>query len=279
MIKKIFLKTGYKIWLVYTLLVVEYLLFACAPWLLGKTIDTVLAGQYYYFVLYGSCGVIGLIIGFVRRRLDTRIFANICLDITLNFLQKMFKSFNLCSSKIVVRIKKIDVFTQFAEYTIPSIVRSTIFICISFVCLFSAMGLWVLLIFSLMCLTLITSHYFSSKIEKVLEDAQLNDELKEKAIIDKNEEQTCYHCKSSTVLNIKFSDIQASNWGVVDICCIICELIAIYILTITVKPTTGEIMASLSYVHSLCGYFQVFPSVIEQLKQLKVASRFLYLKE
>ncbi|NDH56655.1 MAG: hypothetical protein EBX60_00080, partial [Betaproteobacteria bacterium] len=42
-------------------------------------------------------------------------------------------------------------------------------------------------------------------------------------IPDKKEEQTFYHCKSSTVLNIKFSDIQASNWGVVDICCIICE--------------------------------------------------------
>ena len=73
MIKEIFLKTSYKIWLVYTFLVVEYFLYACAPWLLGKTIDTVLAGQYYYFILYGSCGVAGLIIGFVRRRLDTRI--------------------------------------------------------------------------------------------------------------------------------------------------------------------------------------------------------------
>ena len=106
-------------------------------------------------------------------------------------------------------------------------------------------------------------------------------ELTEYLGLDKiqNEEQTFNHCKNSTILNIKFSDIQASNWGVVDICCIICELIAIYILTIAVKPTMGEIMASLSYVHSLCGYFQVFPSVIEQLKQLKVASRFLYLKE
>jgi hypothetical protein len=275
MIKGIFLRASSKLWIVYSILVVEYTLYACMPWLLGKTIDSLLHGKYYYFLLYGVSGLLGLMIGVFRRRLDTRIFAGICLIMTKGFLKKTFELFNKSPSKILVRVKKIGMFTQFAEHTVPRVVKSTIYIIVSFFCLFSSLGAWTFVIFGLMSVTLATSYFFSTKIEKVIDSAQLTDEQKEKNIIEGNEEETYACCETSTNLDIKFSDLQAANWGIVDICCVVCELVAIYILTVSIKPSVGQIMASLSYVHSLCGYFQVFPSIIEELKHLKVASKYL----
>jgi hypothetical protein len=276
MIKSVFLQASYKLWFVYTILVVEYILYALMPWLLGKSIDSLIQGTYFYFVLYGIAGFFGLVIGIFRRRLDTRIFSNVSLNMTKFFLTKMF-DLNLCSSKILVRIKKISMFTNFAEYTIPSVVKSTIYIGVSFACLLSTIGLWSVLLFAIMTMTILTSYLFASKIEKHIDNAQIIEEKKEKCVIERREQQAANFCQESTKIDIKVSDIQAANWGVVDFCCLICELCALLILTLTRTSTVGEIMSSLVYVQSLCGYFQVFPSIIEQLKHLKVASKYLKL--
>lgn len=274
MIKDVFLKANFKLWIGYFILVVEYILYSSMPWLLGKSVDSLLLANYTHFYLYATSAFFGLCIGILRRRLDTRIFSTIALQMTEEFLGKMFRS-NLCSSKILVRIKKINLFTQFAEYTIPSVVRSSIYILVSFACLFSMMGSLTFCLFGVMLTTIITSHLFSTRIEKCIEASQLIEEQKEKAIIERRENEVMEYCRTSRKLDVKISDIQAANWGVVDICCIICELGSILILTLTKTPSPGEIMSSFVYVQSLCGYFQIFPSIIEQLKHLKVASKFL----
>jgi ABC-type multidrug transport system fused ATPase/permease subunit len=257
---------------IYCLLFIEFLLQSLTPWLLGKALDELINGQVQNFILYIGCSVVGLIVGIIRRRIDTRVFSKITLKETLTYLSKKYKT--VSTPSLIVRLSKIPLFIQFIEYTLPNILRSVIYIIVSIIFLSLTISYWVIIIIFLMSLTLFTSTFLTLKMEKIIHTTQEVEEAKIQNLTAGNLHETKKAYFTCQALDVKYSDLQAYNWGIVDVCCIGCEVVAVLVL-VSLGSTPGSIIASLTYVYNLCGHFQIFPSILEQSKHLKVASTFL----
>lgn len=257
---------------IYLLLIIEYILYAIMPWMLGKCIDSLLINEIGYFTLYAFLSIGGLLIGFIRRRLDTRIFSRILLRETLTFFNSMIGKID--ASKMLTRLEKIRLFTDFTENFLPSLFKAIFYIVVSSIFLFNVMGTWTCIILTLMIASTVSSFYLTRKIETKIQQSQEQEEAKNQNMMIGNARNARKSMFKLQKIGVAYSDLQALNWGIVDMCCIACQLIAIIVL-VNLKLTIGDITASLAYVGSLCMHFQVFPQSLEMMRHLNVASNFL----
>ena len=268
-LKQTFANSSKWLWFTYSLLVVEFAISSSVPWVLGKTIDSAIQQQYGMFWTYVACSVGGLFIGVLRRRIDTRIFLKTWKYLTIYTITSLFER-NVPISKITARTNNVKMFTDFYEHIVPQIIKSSVYIVIASIVLFKTMGFYASIILCIMLVSLLASKWFAEKIELVIAQNQHAHELKEHYVLEKDLEKVKDSYNEINCLLIKKSDWDAVNWGVVDVCCIICELIAICIL-VNSTPTIGQITSTLMYVNSLCGYFSSFSYYFTYLKELKVA--------
>lgn len=273
MLRQIFVESKRWMWLTYFLLVLEFAAASAIPWLLGKTIDSMIQQEYKMFALYVLCSIGGLFVGVARRRIDTRVFAKIWKQLTVQATNELFER-DVPVSKITARTNNIKKFTDFYEYIVPQIIKSVVYIIMALVVLASNIGTHSLIIFGIMGFSVIVSKWFAEKTEKVIQQSQHAFELKEHYVLEKNASGMEDSFNNIHNLLVKRSDWEAANWGVVDVCCILCELFAICVL-VNSSSTVGEITSSLLYVNSLCGYFSVFSYILTYLKELKVAKEYL----
>lgn len=114
----------------------------------------------------------------------------------------------------------------------------------------------------------------TKKIERKIQQAQEQEESKNQSMVTGNSRQAKKSMYKLQRIGVAYSDLQALNWGIVDMCCITCQLISIIVL-VNLNLTIGDITASLAYVGSLCMHFQAFPQSLEMIRHLNVASSFL----
>lgn len=273
MLKQIFKESKQSVALPYTLLFMEFTATSTIPWLLGKSIDNLLQNNYSFFLIYIACLLLGLLIGTLRRNIDTKVFTNIWKKLTLNSLRSQTEK-NIPTPKIIARIKNIERFTNFYENMIPYTVKCIVHSTISFTVLFNTVGPLSFIILLTMLLSLLASQHFSQKIETTAKQLQQTDEQINSSIFSKelSNIEEVYQQKYNLI--VKTSNLEAFNWATIDTASVICEVLAIFML-IKCSSTTGQITAALIYVNSLCGNFSCYSSLFIQLKELKVAKQTL----
>jgi len=270
MFRKISKRFKNQLWYTYTLLIFEFVCQSITPWLLGKAIDSLLQKQNEMFGLYVLCCITGLVVGTSRRIYDTKVFTSILRDTSIDVTEDMFRR-DIEPSKISVRINRLARFTEFFEYDLPQYVKSFVQIIVSAIVLFSNIHHFIWIIGIVMTVSLFCSYHASQKSCKILKELQTQDEIKQYDIVNKRSSE---EIKESFFKIQKFhvnkSNIDALNWSVYDVCCILCELLALYALTTNAQITTGQIAASLMYVTSFTRHCSVFTHAFVTLKELKV---------
>lgn len=263
-----------EIWLNYVLLIVEFVCASSMPWLLGKSIDSLIKNEYQMFGIYISCTMLNLFVGVTRRSLDTRIFAKIGNDLCLKTIEKLFEK-NIDSNKISARINNVGKFTNFYEHFLPQLVKSTVQMVIAFCVLYSNVQNYSFLVCVIMGFTLISSYYVAQKTEVMMTKILHEEEERQHYLFEERSLEALQE-KHYNIgeLSIKKSDLDAINWGFFDICYYACEIMVLYML-IKNNHTVGEITSSLLYVNSFCSHFSMFAYAFSYFKDLKVAKDFL----
>jgi hypothetical protein len=244
------------------------------PWMLGKSIDSLLNGQYLFFVFYISCTLVNLFVGVTRRAFDTRIFSRINNNLCLDVISKSFKK-DIDSNKISARINNISKFTNFYEHFAPQLIKSSIQMIVAFIILNSNINKWSFLVLLIMGFTLLASYLVCEKTEALMINIQNEEELRQHYLFNEKdvEKLETTHNNLGTFF-IKKSDLDAINWGFFDVCYYSCEILVLYIL-IKSNHTVGEITSSLLYVNSFCSHFSMLTHAFAYFKELKVADSFL----
>ena len=278
MLKKISKRFKTQLWLTYTLLIFEFTCQSITPYLLGKAIDFLLQKQNNMFFLYILCSILSLLVGVVRRIYDTKVFTGILRDVSIELTQEMFEQ-NIEPTKITVRVDKLSTLVDFFEYHLPQYVKSFVQIIVSAVVLFSNIHHFIWIITLIMTVSLFCSHHSAKKTSKFLQLLQNQDEIKLHNIVNK---KTLNEIKDSFLniqkLYVNRSNVDAVNWGVFDVCFVLCELLALYVLTNTYQTTAGQITSSLMYVNTFTMNFSVFTYAFVKIKELKVTENFILQK-
>jgi hypothetical protein len=117
-LRQIFRTHILRLGLSYALLAAEFTVFALLPFLLGRAIDALLAGDRFDFAAYLGVSLLAVLLGFLRRRFDNRMFLRIwCLNVVRKLGRMM--SARVDSTTIVSRSFMVKEYANFLECTVP----------------------------------------------------------------------------------------------------------------------------------------------------------------
>ncbi len=276
MLKEIFKNHKISIGLTYLVFLVEFLLFAFMPWLLGHSVDRLIAKDYNSFYWYIGLCTIGLGIGFFRRRLDTRVFIGIWIIYTTKAVLDMIDR-KIEPAKIASRAAFIKHYSDFFEYTMPVLVSNSVNMVVSVAMIFLAS--WQAGLFALVAsiLGLGLSYRWACKIQDVEIATQETREEIHTAIINRDKPAIDTGYKVQLRRHIQRSDMEASVWSVIDFLAYSSDLVIIVMILIInptgipIKEMVGTIMATIQYNGRIWARVDGLSQIFTQVKNLEIA--------
>lgn len=273
MLSKIFGSHKLAIAWTYGLFFVEFTIFALLPSLLGMAVDALLAGRNTTFAIYISVSMFGMLLGWIRRRLDTRVFIGLWAKYTAEAVNNMFNK-GVEPTKIISRSAFVSTYIHFFEYWLPMFVSAVVNILVSCVMIFTASYTAGTIVLGITAATLFSCYKFAQKIQFVETKAQEIREDLHTAIID-TKKSGVYRGYRRTLQNaVTHSDLMAAAWGMMDTMSVIAIAI---VISFVVKEghTLGIITATLTYTNRIFEKVDVVGNFLNNLKMIEIANDLL----
>lgn len=270
MIKEILKENKLQIAFIYSLLIIQYMLFAMMPYLLGKAIDDLLQKDNFGLLKLLIAEISALFLGFFLKRYDTKVFMKIFCDKAIKAVQ-ILRDKNILPSKIAARYQLVGFYSDFFEYSLPQIINAFIGAGTALFMLYITdhkIGMIASLLFLFMILV---NKIYSFKTQKVDLDIQNNKESVNHTLIENLEYKP--HLISLSSNYVKKSNLDAANFFFNDSLSIIMH-VSIMLMLVYTNPSVGAITSTLLYVDKLYGvtynifYFFMFMRSIENTNKL-----------
>lgn len=270
MITEILKENKFKIGLIYSLLVIQYNLFALIPFLLGKAIDGLLQKENASFIYFLSAEIIALVIGFFLKRYDTKVFMEIFSQKAIKAIQ-ILRNKNVIPSKIVSRYQLVGFYSDFFEFSLPQILNAFISASTALAMLYYTdyrIGAISTILFIFMILN---NKILSFKTQKVDLDIQHTKETITQNLMDNQEYKPQIIELGDNY--VKKSNLDALNFFLNDSLSIAMHISVLLMLAYT-QPSIGAITSTLMYVDKIYGttfnifYFFMFMRNIENTNKL-----------
>lgn len=257
----------------YFMMIGEFAIFAFLPFILGRTVDTLIEGNYRCFWLYVAVSLAGLIIGTARRRLDTRVFIGAWASSSVAAIREMDEK-GVPRAKALSRAGMVQTFSDFYEFTIPNVVAATVNAVVAFCMIYSVLHWLGLAVGGITLFAILVSWFFSYQIRKMQEQIQSLREQADHRIIHTDLALLETDYAQLTKVWIHRSDLDAMCWRTIHLCWIIAEVLCVVALVQT-GQSAGNVMATIMYVGKLIDQSGQFSIFFTHLKAVEVANHFL----
>lgn len=270
MIKEILKENKLQISFIYSLLIVQYILFSIMPYLLGKAIDGLLVKDNFGLLCLLAAEITALLLGFFLKRFDTKVFMKIFCDKAIKAVQ-ILRDKNMIPAKIVARYQLVGYYSDFFEYSLPQIINSFIGAGTALTMLYITdykIGMIASVLFFCM---IVVNKVYSFKTQKVDLNIQSDKENINHSLMENIEYQK--HLIDLSANYVRKSNLDAANFFFNDSLSIIMHVATMLILVYT-NPSVGAITSTLLYVDKLYGvtynifYFFMFIRGIENTNKL-----------
>jgi hypothetical protein len=199
--------------------------------------------------------------------IDTRVYANIWSRAAKETVGRLL---GIGAAKVISRAGLVERYISFYELILPNSVSSLVETMISFVMIYLAIGhsaWWILLC---MVVGMVGSYYFSCLAKHVESAAQgiresINHDIESGVIPNYGE---------LSERMVEQSDIEAMNWGLMDLCRIVAEVILIVVLMQS-EVTVGLVMSSVTYCWRIFQHSEMLYYFLANWKEIEVANEYL----
>jgi ABC-type multidrug transport system fused ATPase/permease subunit len=260
----IFKEYKYKLLLIYFFMLITELSIITQPFLLGKSIDGLVSGTWFWIVLLFISYLVSNIFSYKRMVYDTKVYTQIYNDIVLRFLKKSNedKSKNVARTDMVHDI--VGVLEGYVHYYIAVI--TTIFGSIGFIYLSNwKVGLLVTLALFVIILAVLV---FYKKIRQGINVRNNHYENKVTAIENGYDSSVSFFNRRRK-LEIFESTLQGKNWFLVGMIKSVFLVISIIVLIMTSDNiTTGGVITIYSYVNNFLISLMSIPVAFEMYSRL-----------
>lgn len=263
-IYEIFKQYKYKLILIYIFMLLTELSIISQPFLLGKSIDGLLNGAWFWVVLLFISYCASNLFTYKRMVYDTKVYTLIYNDIVLKFLKNSKDDNSIKIARTDMAHEIVNVLEGYVHYYISTII--TIVGSIGFIYLSNfKVGLLITLSF-LMILLAVLIYY--KKIKQSINVRNNHYENKVKSI-QEGYNTSVYFFNRIRKLNIFESTLQGKNWFLVGIIKSIFLILSIIILITTSKNiTVGGVVTVYSYVNSFLISLMSIPVAFEMYSRL-----------
>lgn len=249
---------------IYLFMLLTELSILTTPFLLGKSIDGLISGTWFWTVLLGISYFLSNFFNYKRMVYDTKVYTRIYNDISLNFLRKNDVDVSTKIARTDMANDVVHVLEGYVHYyiaTIVTIIGSVIFI-------YSENWRVGLLVSAAVFFIVGTVFVYYKKIRQGISVRNNNYEKKLKAIENGYASSESFF-KRKRKIEIYESTVQGKNWFLVGTVKNIFLLLSIILLvTTTENITIGSVLTVYSYVNNFLISLLSAPVAIEMFLRI-----------
>jgi ABC-type multidrug transport system fused ATPase/permease subunit len=265
-VRRIYRRYRHKVSLTYLLALLEEVFELLYPFATGIAINGLIVGDTSSIIPFVAIWAAHALTGFLRQIYDTRVFtemyANLASEVVLDQRRR-----NLPSSVVVARSTLSREFVEFAEIQVPAILSGLL-------ALFGSLAMLVTydlrsaVYCALLVVPLVGINWWYFKRSSVL-NRELNDqqEREVRILTERDERAVRRHYGLLRNWEIKLSDAEARNWGLLEIF-VIALTILVFFRTTSVSVEAGTIYAIISYLRAYVESLDELPEIIQRLTRL-----------
>ena len=272
-IKRLMQKHRYQLLLTYSLFSLEMLGSLLRPFFLGLAVNDLIKGSYHGLIVLSLVHVSWLIIGTIRHMYDTRTFSAIYTSLVTQFLSRRYGKTEV--SKLSAHSTLAREFVDFLEFDFAYVIEALYSIIGSLVLLYFYDISVVAICFALLIPVMAISYFYGKKMKRLTR--LKNDELENQVniISEGNNEVIRVHYDKLRKWQIKISDKEALNFGVIEIMVMI-VIAASLLISTNVFGTTmlaGNIIGMYTYILKFVSGIDTIPYTVQRLTSLTDITR------
>jgi ABC-type multidrug transport system fused ATPase/permease subunit len=268
-IKDIIVVNKKRLVLTYFLFSVEMVAGLVKPYFLGEAVNDLLKGGYKILIVFLMVHLAWLLVSMLRMRYDTRTYTSIYNDIITKFLAKNKEEKNVSKLSALSTLSR--EYTDFLEYDLIFILESFYNIIGSLCLIFFYDKIVLFICIITLVPVLFLSKYYGRKMGILTK--QKNDELEKQVdtIATYDEEKIKNHYNYLQKWQIKISDQQALNFGIMELFVLVLLGGSLVISTHfnSDKLNAGQIISFYFYLLKFTSGLDTIPYITEKYASLK----------
>ncbi len=268
-IKNIIVSNKKRLFVTYFLFSVEMAAALLKPYFLGEAVNDLLQGGYKILLVFLLVHLAWLVVGMLRMRYDTRTYTSIYNDIITKFLAKNKEQKNVSKLSALSTLSR--EYTDFLEYDLIFILESFYNIIGSLILIYFYDKRVILICMITLVPILLLSKYYGKKMGILT--TQKNDELEKQVdtIASYDEEKIKRHYTYLQKWQIKISDQQALNFGIMELFVLVLLGGSLIISTHfnSDKLNAGQIISFYFYLLKFTSGLDTIPYITEKYALLK----------
>jgi ABC-type multidrug transport system fused ATPase/permease subunit len=267
-IQTIVKKYKYKLLLTYSLFAVEMLGLLLRPYFLGEAVNDLIKGSYQGLIFLVAAHLLWVVTGTIRHRYDSRTYSEIYTSLVVKLMRR-HKNKDL--SKMSAHSTLSREFIDFLEFDLNYIIEAVYNIVGSMILLFFYDTQVVLLCLLMLIPVTITSYFYGKRMRRL--NKLKNDELEQQinVLATKNPLRINEHYNKLRKWQIKISDQEAWNFGVMEL--LVRLIITASLLTVSaVNGKTlpaGDMIGIYTYILKFVSGLDTVPYMIQRFATLK----------
>lgn len=268
-LKSIFKKHRWQLLLTYVLFSLEMAGALVTPYFLGEAVNGLIYESYNGLIILCAVRVVWMIIGIIRQRFDTRTYSAIYNSIVTKFLNKKIAKQDV--SKLSAHATLSREFVDFLEHDLVYVLEAFYNIFGSLALLFFYDVRVVGICLAILLPVVAVSYFYGKQMRKL--NQQKNDELEHQVNIIETGNILAIrrHFDKLRLFQIKISDKQAWNFGVMEIFSII---VIASSLMITQRISTavldaGSVVGIYMYIKNFVSGLDTIPYAVEKFSSLQ----------
>lgn len=262
-----------RLFLTYFLFGLEMLGTLLRPFFLGEAINDLLKSSYHGLIILSVVHFAWLIIGVIRHRFDTRTYSTIYTSLVTNFLSRRIRTTDI--SKLSAHSTLAREFVDFLEYDLVYVMEAAFNILGSLVLLFFYQSGVVLVCMALLLPVLAISYFYGRQMRKLNQNK--NDELEKQVdvISTGNIHHIRNHYNNLRKWQIKISDKEAWNFGVMELMVMVVVGLSLLITTNTTHAAiqAGSLIGIYNYILKFVSGLDTIPYTVQRLTSLNDITR------
>jgi ABC-type multidrug transport system fused ATPase/permease subunit len=269
-IRNIFLKHKWQLALTYGLFGLEMLGLLLRPYFLGEAVNGLLKGSYEGLVYLAATHIGWLAIGTVRHMYDTRTYSAIYTALVTRLLSRRFSQTDV--SKLSAHSTLAREFVDFLEYDLNYVIEACYNLLGSLVLLWFYDTQVVLLCLAVLLPVMVISYYYGRRMKKYTHLKNNELERQVSIISSRNTMQINKHYKNLRRWQIKISDMEAWNFGLMEAISVV-VLVAALLISVKITPgnvlMAGSIIGIYNYILKFVSGLDTIPYMVQRITSLK----------
>lgn len=267
-LRGVFLRHKYKLLFTYSLFALEMLGNLLRPFFLGEAVNGLIAGSYRGLIILAVIHFAYLVIGTLRLRVDARTYSSIYTTLVTRMLSRRFKDTEV--SKLSAHSTLAREFIDFLEFDFNFIIEAVYNIVGSLILLFFYDTSVVLTCMAILLPVILISYRYGRRMKNLAQYKNDELELQVDVISTKNVRTIRRHYELLRILQIRISDQEAWNFGVMELMVLVVITVSLLLTASHIGKTlhAGDIIGIYTYILRFVSGLDTIPYTVQRYSTL-----------